>query len=154
MVTLSSSSKKSKSRALRIAAAVRSSGGSVDQALNAAWARRKISSMSFSVRELLAECFRIAFVGQGKLVSQVGEAVVDRRRREHQHLGLDALPDDRVHQLLIAGLAVLEGVVVAEVVRLVDDDEVVVAPVDAVERRAERFAAGSLQGRCGRARRS
>src|SRR5438445_789220 len=46
MVTLSSTSKKSKSSCSRMVSAVRCSGGSFDHALKTAWARRKISSMS------------------------------------------------------------------------------------------------------------
>jgi hypothetical protein len=145
MVTLSSSSKKSKSSESRMARAVRSSGGSLAQVLNAACAWRKISSTLLPVLQLLAEVFGVAFVGQRQLVAQVVEAVVDRGGRQHQHLGLHALLDDLVHQLLVARLLVLVGVVVAEVVRLVDDHEVVVAPVDPVQRCAERLAAGAAQ---------
>jgi hypothetical protein len=87
--------------------------------------------------ELCVEVFRVAFVGQGQLIPQVVEAVVDRRGREHQHLGLDALFDDGIHQLLVARLVVLEGVVVAEIVRLVDDHQVVIAPIDAIQRNAQ-----------------
>ena len=53
MVTLSSSSKKSKSSESRIARAVRSSGGSFDQVLKAAWALRKTSSTDLLVRSFL-----------------------------------------------------------------------------------------------------
>ena len=65
-------------------------------------------------------------IGVNDIFNQLVEAVVDRRGREHQHLGLDALLDDGIHQLLVARLVVLEGVVVAEVVRLINHDEVVV----------------------------
>ena len=51
----------------------------------------------------------------------------------------DVLPNDRT------GFLVLVGVVVAEVVRLVDDDEVVIAPVDAVQGGAKRLAAGAAE---------
>ena len=95
--------------------------------------------------QLLAKRLRFAFVGQGELIPQVVEAVIDRRGRQHQHLGLHAFPDDLVHQLLVARLLVLVDVVVAEVVRLVDDHKVIVAPVDPVQRRAEGFAAGAAE---------
>ena len=76
----------------------------------------------------------VALGGEGDLVAQVGQAVVDRRGREHEHAGLDALLDDLAHQAVVAGLAALaRRLLVAEVVRLVDDDEVVVAPVDVRE---------------------
>ena len=42
---------------------------------------------------------------------------------------------------------VLEYDVVPEIVRLVDDDQIVIAPIDAVEWRAERFTAGAEQVR-------
>ena len=86
-------------------------------------------------------------MSQGKLILQVIEAVVDRRGRKHQDLRLDALLDDTIHQPLIACLPVFEGIVIAEIVRFVDDDEIVVAPVDAVQRHAQRIPAASEQVR-------
>ena len=71
--------------------------------------------------------------------------IVDRSRREHQHLGFDALADDLVHQPLITGFLVLVDVVVAEVVRLVDHHQVVVAPIDTIQRNAQRFSARAAQ---------
>ena len=47
--------------------------------------------------------------GKGDLVAQVGQAVVDRRGREHQHAGLDAFLDDLAHQAVVAGLAALSA---------------------------------------------
>ena len=73
---------------------MRSAGGSLDQALNAAWARRKISSTPGLGLQLATEIFGLALVGQRELVAQVVEAVVDRRGRQHQNLGLDALADN------------------------------------------------------------
>ena len=73
----------------------------------------------------------VALGDEGDLVAQVGQAVVDRRGREHEDAGLDAFLDDPPHQAVVAGLAAVAWRrLVAEVVRLVDDDEVVVAPVD------------------------
>ena len=116
--------------------AVRSSGGSFDQLLNAAWALRNISSMlvlvfSFSIR--ISDC---TFIGQGQLVAQIVETVVDGGGRQHQHLGFDAGPDDLVHQFLVTGFLLLEGVVVAEIMRFIDDDQIVIAPVHPVQRNA------------------
>ena len=85
---------------------------------------------------------------------QVGQAVVDRRGREHEHAGLDAFLDDPPHQAVVAGLAVLVGGLVAEVVGLVDDDEVVVAPVDVGEVDVAGQCRRRGRGRCGSARRS
>jgi hypothetical protein len=87
--------------------------------------------------QLAVERVTVAFVGQRQLVFQVVEAIIDWGRREHQHLGFDALADHLVHQPLIAGFPVLVDVVVAEVVRLVDHHQVVVAPIDAIQRNAQ-----------------
>ena len=110
-------------------------GGSLDHSLKTRCASRKISSIA---------CGDVAASARGSptrlrrpaasWLLQVVEAVVDRRGRQHQHLGLHALADDLAHQPLVAGLLLLGVVVVAEVVRLVDDDQVVVAPVDPVQR--------------------
>ena len=72
----------------------------------------------------------VAFGDEGDLVFEVGEAVVDRRGGEHQDAGLDALLDDAPHEAVVTRLAVVVGGLVAEVVRFVDDHQVVVAPVD------------------------
>ena len=75
----------------------------------------------------------VALGHEGDLVLEVGQAVVDRRGRKHEHAGLHAFLDDAPHQAVVAGLAVVVRRLVAEVVGLVDDDEVVVAPVDVGE---------------------
>ena len=80
---------------------------------------------------------------------QVGQAVVDRRGREHEHAGLDALLDDPPHQAVVAGLAVLVRGLVAEVVRLVDDHQVVVAPVDVGQVDVAGQCRRRGRGRCG-----
>ncbi len=72
----------------------------------------------------------VALGDEGDLVAQVGQPVVHRCGGEHEHPGLDAFADDPAHEAVVAGLAaLLRGALVAEVVRLVDDDEVVVPPV-------------------------
>ena len=81
-----------------------------------------------------------------QLVLQVVEAVVDRSGREHQHLGLDTSTDHLLHQLLVAvGFArfpvievrvkflIIDVATIAEIMALVNDYQVVVAPVDAFE---------------------
>jgi hypothetical protein len=73
------------------------------------------------------------FVSKGELISKVSEAIIDRRCRQHQNFGLHASANDLVHQFLISRFPVLEDVVVAEVVRLVDDDGIVVPPIYAVQ---------------------
>ena len=84
----------------------------------------------------------VPLVGQRELVLEVAETVVDRRRREHEHLRLDAALHDVVQETQVAVLpaAVDVAVAVAEVVRLVDDDEVVVLPVETREVDAVRCA--------------
>ena len=82
-------------------------------------------------RDTIVEQGRIVALGdEGDLVLQVGEPIVDRRGGEHQDAGLDALLDDPPHEAVVTSLAVVVGGLVAEVVRLVDDHQVVVAPVD------------------------
>ena len=89
--------------------------------------------------ELPGPCVRVALVGELELVVKVAEPVVDGRGREHQHLGLDAVLDHLVEQPLetVALRLVLDlrGRVraVAEVMGLVDDDEVVRSPVELLE---------------------
>jgi len=89
--------------------------------------------------ELRFEIFRLAFVSKSELVLQVIEAIVDRGCREHQHFRAHALAHDPVHRTLIPRLPIFECVIVAKVVRLVDDDQIVVAPVDLTQPHAERF---------------
>ena len=52
----------------------------------------------------------VALGDEGDLVAQVGQAVVDRRGREHQHPGFHPFLDDLPHQSVVAGLAVLVAV--------------------------------------------
>ena len=79
--------------------------------------------------ELGIHRFGPAFVGEGQLVAQVVEAVVDRRCREHEDFGLNAFLDDLAHEALVAVFALAGRVVVPEVVGLVDDDQAIVTPV-------------------------
>ena len=88
----------------------------------------------------------VAFGGKGNLVAQVGHAVVDRSGGEHEHAGSDAFPDDATHEAVIPGFAALSGgFFVAEVVRFVNDDQVIVAPVDMSEINIARQPAVSGQ---------
>ena len=63
------------------------------------------------------------------LILQIRQPVVDRRRRQHEHLGFRAFPDDPAHEAVIPSFAIRRAVLVPEVVGLVDHDEVVVPPV-------------------------
>ena len=76
----------------------------------------------------------VPLIGQRQLIAQIGESVVHRRRRQHQHLRFDTLTDHLIQQ---AQVTVLFFVVraaklaaVAEIVRLVNDDKIIVGPVD------------------------
>jgi hypothetical protein len=55
------------------------------------------------------------------------------------------LANDAIHQSLIARFTILKRVVVPEIVRFVDYDEVVVAPVHAGQWHAERFTTFAQQ---------
>ena len=90
---------------------------------------------------VLAQGVVVALGDEGDLVLQVGEAVVDRGGGEHEHPRLHAFADDPAHQAVVAGLVSAQGRLVAEVVRLVDYDQVVVAPVDVGEVDVARLAA-------------
>ena len=82
----------------------------------------------------------IAFVAvaQFELVLQIAETIVHRGGGEHKHLCRHAGMDDLVEELLVSVFFVvgLDGAVcaIAEVVRLIDDDEIIVAPVDPFNR--------------------
>ncbi len=84
-------------------AGVRSASSSASQRLNCFWASRVVLSM------LVMPCSEqrrvVAFGDEGDLVPQVGQPVVDRRGRKHQHAGLDPFLDDLAHQAVVAGLA-------------------------------------------------
>ena len=72
----------------------------------------------------------VALGDERDLVAQVGQAVVHGRGREHQDPGLDTFLDDSTHQAVVPGfLTLARRLLVAEVVRFVDDHQVVVAPV-------------------------
>ena len=77
-----------------------------------------------------------AFGQEINLVAQVAQVVVDGRGGEQQDFRFDTFLDDIVHQTLIAAFAdedaffiTRAGCVVAKVVRLINDDEVEVAPI-------------------------
>ena len=67
------------------------------------------------------------------LVSQVEQAVVHRGGREHEHLGALARLDDVLDEARVAVGLVRVGALVPEVVALVDDEEVEVAPAQVLE---------------------
>ena len=76
----------------------------------------------------------VALIGNGKLILQIHKTVIDRRGGEHQDFRLDAGADNLFHQLLIAVLlrVAVRADTVAEVMGFVNDDQVIVAPVETV----------------------
>ena len=56
--------------------------------------------------QLLFEHFRVALVGQRKLIAQIEESIIDWRRRKHQHFRLYPGAYDLAHQKLVAVFAV------------------------------------------------
>ena len=67
------------------------------------------------------------------LVSQVEQAVIHRGGREHEHLRALARLDDVLDEARVAVGLVRVGALVPEVVALVDDEEVEVAPAQVLE---------------------
>lgn len=81
--------------------------------------------------QLFIQLFRFAFISNGQLVLQIGKSVIDRSRTQHQHFGSDTSFDHFVHQHLIA---ILMGIgmssnAVSEIVRFINHDQIVIAPV-------------------------
>ncbi len=89
--------------------------------------------------QLLAEIFGLAFVSQRELIAQIIKAVIDRGGGQHQNFGFNALADNLIHQLLIAGFTAFNGIVVAKIMRLIYDNQVIVTPVDAIQWNTERL---------------
>src|SRR5690606_18154552 len=87
--------------------------------------------------QLLTEIFRFTFISQGKLVAQIIESIINWGSRQHENLGFNALTNNLIHQLLIASFSVFNRVVVTKIMRLVDHDQIIITPVDAVQRNAE-----------------
>ena len=74
-----------------------------------------------------------AFSNECDLVLQVIHAIVYWCRREHQDFRLYPGLDDFLHQATVTCDPILLRRVVSEVVRLVDHDQVVVAPVERLQ---------------------
>ncbi len=107
---------------------MRSASSRASQRLNWSCACRTVASILGMPWSCQRHIVRLGH--EGDLVLEVRQAVVDRRGGEHEDAGLHALLDDAPHEAVVAGLAAIVRRLVAEVVGLVDDDEVVVAPVD------------------------
>ena len=74
---------------------------------------------------------RVVTLGdEGDLVLEIGESVVDWGGREHEDPRFDAFLDDAPHEAIVAGFVLFVGRLVAEIVGLVNDNQVVIAPVN------------------------
>ena len=81
------------------------------------------------------------------LVTQVGETIVDRGRRQHEHLRASVGPDDLVHQARVAIRARPGRAPVAEVVALVDDHQIECPPLQVFQVGVPALATAARQVR-------
>ena len=80
---------------------------------------------------MLEERRILSLGGKDDLVPKVGHAIVDRRSGQHQHTCFHAFADHFAHQPVVARLAADPWrLLVAKIMRLIDDHEVVVAPIN------------------------
>ena len=63
------------------------------------------------------------------LVTQVGETIIDRGRRQHEHLRASVSPDHLVHQARVTIRARPGHAPIAEVVALIDDHQIECPPL-------------------------
>ena len=73
----------------------------------------------------------IPFIGELELIFEIGETVIHRSRREHEDFRLHTILDNFFHQTGVAVFFLAFSVklpAVSEVMRLVDNDEVIVPP--------------------------
>ena len=86
--------------------------------------------------KLCIEFGGIPFVGKFKLIAQIDKTVVDGCRRKHENFSLHAFLDDILHkhrvavELHVAFVVLFLMSAIAEVVRFVYDNEIVILPVD------------------------
>ena len=75
------------------------------------------------------------FISELELVSQIAESIVDRSCREHKHLGVYAGADHMLQQYLIAVQLIIftTFAAVSEVVTFINNQQVIVAPVQAAQ---------------------
>ena len=98
------------------------------------------------------KCGVLAFGEKIDLVAQVAQVVIDRRGGKQKHFGFHPALDDVIHEPLVAAFAddvallvALARRVVAEVVGLVNDDEIEIAPIESRQIDAAGFAALAAQ---------
>ena len=106
---------------IKIKAAENSLGGTLFNRKFRPEVKRSLSTPEYLLNaslasKFLAEVFRISFISQGKLISQVVKTIVDRGGREHQNLCLDPFANNLVHQPLVAGLSLFKNVIIAKIV--------------------------------------
>ena len=92
---------------------------------------------------------RMPLIGKGNLVFQVTETVIDRGSRQHQDFGFYARANHFVQELQIAVflfvLFARQLAAIAEIVRFINHNQVIVAPVQTVKVKAVGFATGTVQ---------
>ena len=92
---------------------------------------------------------RMPLIGKGNLIFQVTETVIDGGGRQHQDFGFHASPYYFVQELQIAVflfvLFACQLTAIAEIVRFINHNQVIVAPVQTVEVKAVGIATGAVQ---------
>ena len=86
--------------------------------------------------ELFVHLRCIALIGKCKLILEVNKLVINRRCGKHQHLGFYTCANDFVEQFQVTVFfCILAGhlTAVTEVVTFINDNKVVVAPIQAVK---------------------
>ena len=82
--------------------------------------------------QLFIDLRSIAFISKSQLITQIIETVINGRRRKHQHLGAHAGTNNTVQQAKISVFMFVFArnfTTVAEVVRFVDNNKIIVAPI-------------------------
>ena len=93
------------------------------------WVCARFSRLPMSEMPKLSRKLSCRLLGhQVDLVAQVDKRGIDRRSRQHEDLGLDALANHLIEQPLITF-----ALMVAEVVGLINDDQIEVLPVEVGE---------------------
>ena len=82
--------------------------------------------------ELVVNLRRISFVCQCQLIFEIDKTIVDRSGGEHQHLRAHARANNAIEQAKIAVFPFVltrNFAAIAEIMRFVNDDQIVIAPV-------------------------
>ena len=81
------------------------------------------------------------------LVTQVGETIIDRGRRQHEHLRTSVSPDHLVHQARVTIRARPGHTPIAEVVALIDDNQIECPPLQVFQVDVPTLATATRQVR-------